>query len=48
MLFLFRDLYVIKAEFYDFDVGSMTMIEIKPDRKIQGDSGWTLKQVLSG
>ena len=44
--FVLRNLLVIKAEFSDIDVGAMKTVEIKPNRKIEGDRGWTLKQVL--
>ena len=44
--FVLRNLLVIKAEFSDIDVGTMKTVEILPDRKIQGNRGWTLKQVL--
>ena len=44
--FVLRNLLVIKAEFSDIDVGAIKTVEILPDRKIQGDRGWTLKQVL--
>ena len=44
----FRNLLVIKGEFVDSDVGSMRVIEIQPDRKVNPVSnfGWTLNQVL--
>ena len=44
--FVLRNLLVIKAEFSDIDVGTMETVEVLPDRKIQGNRGWTLKQVL--
>ena len=44
--FVLRNLLVIKAEFPDIDVGTMETVEVLPDRKIQGNRGWTLKQVL--
>ena len=44
--FVLRNLLVIKAEFSDIDVGTMKTVEILPDRKVNGNRGWTLKQVL--
>ena len=37
---------MIKSEFFDVDVGVIKTVEISPDRKVDGDRGWTLKEVL--
>ncbi|XP_078352609.1 uncharacterized protein LOC144637420 [Oculina patagonica] len=39
------NLLVIKSEFFDSDVGTIRRVQISPDRKIQGDRGWRLKEI---
>ena len=41
-----RDLFVIKKEFSDLDVGTVRRVHLSASRKIQGDREWTLKKVL--
>ena len=42
-----RTLRVIKADFFDLDVGSVRRVILMPSRKVQAqDRGWTLKKVL--
>ena len=42
-----RDLFVIKDEFSDLDVGTVRRVHLSASRKIQGNNEWTLKKVLS-
>ena len=41
-----RDLFVIKDEFSDLDVGTVRRVHLSASRKIQGNSDWTLKKVI--
>ena len=42
-----RTLRVIKADFFDLDVGSVRTVILMPSRKVEAqDRGWTLKKVL--
>jgi len=41
-----RDLFVIKAEFSDLDVGTVRRVHLSASRKTQGNSVWSLKKVL--
>lgn len=43
---LFRNLHVIKSEFFDLnDVNPIKRIEIKPKRTVGFGEGWTLEKV---
>ena len=38
---------MIKADFFDLDVGSVRTVILMPSRKVEAqDRGWTLKKVL--
>jgi len=41
-----RDLFVIRDEFSDLDVGTVRRVHLSASRKVQGDNEWTLKKVL--
>ena len=41
-----RNLFVIKDEFSDLDVGTVKRVHLSARRKIQGNSEWTLKKVI--
>ena len=41
-----RNLFVIKDEFSDLDVGTVRRVHLSARRKIQGNNVWTLKKVL--
>lgn len=47
VVFVFvRNLFVIKKEFSDLDVGTVSRVHLSASRKIQGNNEWTLKKVL--